>query len=306
MNAQKLNWIGWCILLSLGTLWGGSFLFAKIAVTELNPITLVFLRVAIAALAMWCFLLFSRQSIPLTAKWIGSFLLLGFLNNVVPFSLIFWGQQYITAGLASVLNAFTPIFTMLVMQALSREEKMTMTKLIAALTGIAGVAIMVGSDALGDTSNQLLPQIAVLGGTLSYAFGAFFITRIGKLSPAVLTTGQLSASAILLLPALFYIAPMQQLINASTSTWLSVLILALACTALAFILYFQLFKLAGATNAASVTLLIPVCAILLGALFLNEQLEPNHWLGMAAIFLALILIDGRLAGSWFRKKTALT
>ncbi|SFU12104.1 EamA-like transporter family protein [Pseudovibrio denitrificans] len=304
MNAQKLDWLAWSIHLLLGTLWGGAFFFAKIAVAALDPVTLVFLRVAIAATAMWCFLLVTRQSIPLTAKWIGSFLLLGFMNNVVPFSLIFWGQQYIASGLASVLNAFTPIFTMIVMQILSNEEKLTVTKLIAAIIGIIGVAIMVGSDALSGASNQVLPQLAVLGAALSYAFGAFIIMRLKKLPPAALATGQLTASTILLIPALIYMAPTQQLMAASALTWSSVLVLALACTAFAYILYFQLFKLAGATNAASVTLLIPVSAIILGAIFLNERLEPNHWLGMAAIFIALLLIDGRLTSRWTNKQQA--
>ncbi|KZK98362.1 DMT family transporter [Pseudovibrio sp. Ad26] len=302
MNAQKLDWLGWSILLLLGTLWGGAFFFAKVAVAEFNPITLVFLRVAIAALAMWGFLLISKQSIPLSTKWIGSFLLLGFLNNVVPFSLIFWGQQYIASGLASVLNAFTPIFTMIVMQVLSNEEKLTATKLVAAVIGVVGVAIMVGSDALSGASNQVWPQLAVLGAALSYAFAAFIIMRLKKLPPGALATGQLSASTILLIPALIYTAPTQQLMEASASTWASVLILALACTAFAYILYFQLFKLAGATNAASVTLVIPVSAIILGAIFLNERLEANHWIGMAAIFIALLLIDGRLTSKWIGKK----
>ncbi len=294
MNAQKLDWLGWSILLLLGTLWGGSFFFAKVALAEIAPITLVFLRVGIAAVGMWGYLLITKQAIPLSAKWIGSFLVLGFVNNVVPFSLIFWGQQYIAAGLASVLNAFTPIFTMLVMQVLSTEEKLTVTKLVAATIGIIGVAIMVGADALSGASGQILPQFAVLGAALCYAFGALVIMRMKKLPPAALATGQLTASTILLVPAVLYAAPVEQLMQASAMTWASVLILALACTGFAFILYIQLFKLAGATNAASVTLVIPVSAIMLGAIFLNERLETNHWVGMAAIFTALLLIDGRL------------
>ncbi|KZL20860.1 putative amino-acid metabolite efflux pump [Pseudovibrio axinellae] len=303
MSEQKTTLLSWSLLILLGTIWGGAFFFARIAVVEIDPITLVFMRVSIAATAMWCFVLASKQAVPRSVGWIVRLLLLGLLNNVIPFSLIFWAQQYIPSGLASVLNAFTPIFTMLVMQVFRGEEKLTPTKLVAAVIGISGVAIMVGTDALSGATDQIIPQLAVLGAALSYALAAFLIMRLQKLPPATLATGQLSASTLLLIPALFFTAPTQQLLNASLLTWASTLVLALICTAFAYILYFQLFKLAGATKAASVTLLIPVSAIILGAVFLNERLEANHWAGMIAIFVALLLIDGRLKFSFARQTT---
>jgi drug/metabolite transporter (DMT)-like permease len=283
----------WFWLLSLTVLWGGSFFFAKVALGELGPFTVAFARVGLAALALALVVPLRRD-----APW-RTYFAMGFLNNALPFSLIFWGQTEIAAGLASIINATTPLFTLVVAHFLTPDEKIDRTKIAALLIGLMGVVVLIGPDALTGGS-ALWAQTACLGAALSYAFAGVYGRRFRRMgiAPTEAAAGQVTASAVLILPIMLVVDQPWTLSAApSLTVWLALAGLALLSTALAYVLYFRILAAAGATNLLLVTLLIPVPATLLGAAFLGEQLEPRHFAGMALIGLGLVLIDGRIASA---------
>jgi drug/metabolite transporter (DMT)-like permease len=283
----------WLWLLSLTVLWGGSFFFAKVALAELGPFTVAFARVSLAALAL-ALVVPLRQDAP----W-RTYFAMGFLNNALPFSLIFWGQTEIAVGLASIINATTPLFTLVVAHFLTADEKIDRTKIAALLIGLMGVVVLIGPDALAGGST-LWAQMACLGAALSYAFAGVYGRRFRRMgiAPAEAAAGQVTASAVLILPIMLVVEqPWTLSAPPSLTVWLALAGLALLSTALAYVLYFRILAAAGATNLLLVTLLIPVPATLLGAAVLGEQLEPRHFAGMALIGLGLVLIDGRIASA---------
>jgi drug/metabolite transporter (DMT)-like permease len=286
----------WAILLILAMLWGGSFFFNGVAVRELPSFTIVWLRVASAAAALLIVLPVVGCRIPMQGRVWLAFFGMGLLNNVLPFALIVWGQHRIASGLASILNATTPLFTVLVAHLLTPDEKLTPLKGAGVLVGLFGVAVMIGPDAVGGLNGGALAELACLAAALSYAFAGVFGRRFRRMGIAPLATaaGQVSASAVLLFPAMLLADRSWTLALPHAATWGAVLGLGLLSTALAYVLYFRILATAGATNVLLVTLLVPVSAILLGALVLGETLLPRHFTGMALIGLGLTLIDGRL------------
>lgn len=286
----------WIWLVSLSVLWGGSFFFAKVALVELAPLTVVFCRVALAALALNLVLLSSGRNLFRAGAPLRTYAAMGLLNNLVPFGLIFWGQTQIESGLASILNATTPLFTLLVAHFVTHDERIGGLKLGALFIGIGGVAVLMGADAIG-TSRGTAGQIACLGAALSYAFAGVYGRRFARMGVAPLeaATGQLTLSAMLILPIMLVVdQPWIQPVPPGPATWAALAGLALLSTALAYVLYFRILAAAGATNLLLVTFLIPVTAILLGALILGERLAPRHFAGMALIGLSLAAIDGRI------------
>lgn len=286
----------WAMLLALAVLWGGSFFFNGVAVRELPPLTLVWLRVAVAAAALLLVLRALGIAMPTDRRVWAAFLGMGLLNNVVPFSLIVWGQHHIASGLASILNATTPLFTVLVAHLLTRDEKLTAAKAAGVAVGFAGAVVMIGPAALGGLGTDVLAQLACLVAALVYAFAGIFGRRFKRMGVAPLATaaGQVSASTLLLLPVALLVERPWELAMPSGPTWLAVLGVGLLSTAVAYWLYFAILAAAGATNLLLVTFLIPVSAILLGALVLGEVLLPRHFAGMALIGVGLAFIDGRL------------
>lgn len=284
----------WLKLLLLGAVWGGSFFFARIAVAEMHPLVLVFFRVLIAAGALHLFLAMRgssfRQALPLA----GSFLALAILNNVIPFSLIFAGQTAMGAGLASVLNATTPFWTIMLASALGTGERLTWNKLAGILLGIAGTAVMVGPSIIAGLGGPVWPKFALIGASVSYAFAVIFARRFRDVPPVLVAAAQLTCSTIVMAPVALFVAGPSGLFAASAPVWMAVVSLALLSTAFAYILYFGLIATAGPTNASLVTLVVPVSAILLGATFLAERLETYELAGMALIGLGLVTIDGRV------------
>lgn len=285
-----MSWRVWIWLLSLSVLWGGSFFFAKIAIGALGPLTVVFGRVALAALALNLLNPLRRDS-----PW-PAFLAMGALNNVVPFALIFWGQTDIPSGLASILNATTPLFTVVVAHVLTDDEKMTASKVMALLAGIAGVAVLIGPAAFLQPTRSLWAELACLGAALSYAFAGIYGRRFRAMGIAPLdaAAGQVTASSLLILPIMLVVERPWTVPLPPLPIWAALAGLALLSTALAYILYFRILAAAGATNLLLVTFLIPPTSILLGAVFLQERLEPRHFAGMALIGLGLAVIDGRI------------
>lgn len=284
----------WAQLLILGAIWGGSFFFARIAVMEIPPITLVLLRVGIAAVALHLWFAATGQSFAPALKVAGPLVLLSLFNNVVPFSMIFMGQTELGAGLASVLNATTPFWTALVASALLPNEHLTANKIAGVLIGIGGTAVMVGPGLLAGLGGPVWAKLLLVGASLSYAFAFILAKRITGLAPQLVATGQLTASTLVMLPVAMLVDGGQGLTTASAGAWSAVLGLALLATAVAYILYFRIVAAAGASNASLVTLIVPASAILLGAVFLGERLEAFELGGMALIACGLLVIDGRL------------
>ncbi|MDB5487626.1 MAG: EamA family transporter [Reyranella sp.] len=286
----------WIWLLSLSVLWGGSFFFAKVALAELAPLTVVFCRVALAALALNLVLVVSGRSLfRIGTPW-RSYAAMGLLNNLIPFGLIFWGLTQIDSGLASILNATTPLFTLVVAHFITHDERIGGLKLGALLIGIGGVGVLMGPEVL-TTSQSMAGQLACLGAALSYAFAGVYGRRFKTMGVAPLdaAAGQVTASAMLILPIILMVdRPWSLGVLPTAITWSALAGLALLSTALAYVLYFRILAVAGATNLLLVTFLIPVTAILLGALILGERLQPRHFAGMALIGLALAAIDGRI------------
>ncbi|WP_292884048.1 EamA family transporter [Nisaea sp.] len=305
MNARvnlTMGPVEWGILILLSAVWGGSFFFVGVAVADVPPLTIVLVRVGLAALVMQMALPLFGLRMPTDWKALRAFLIMGFLNNAVPFSLIVFGQTRIASGLASIFLAATPIFGVLVAHFMTDDERIKPLRVLGVAFGFAGVALMVGEDLSGGIEGTLLGQIALLGAALSYAFGGVFGRRFKGMGiePVQTATGQVTASTLLLIPAVILVDRPWTLPMPSTGTIASLAGLALLCTSFAYILYFELLKRAGAMNLLLVTLLVPVSAILLGVLFLNESLSAMHLVGMALIATGLLAIDGRV----FRKITA--
>lgn len=290
MNARV-----WAMLLGLSLLWGGSFFFVGVAVRELPPLTIVTLRVGLAAITLWLVVLVSGIRLPSDPKVWRSFLGMGLLNNVIPFALIVWGQTQIASGLASILNAATPIFAVVVAGILLPDERITPLKCLGVTLGFVGVVVMIGVPASSDVSN-VLPQLAIIGAALSYSFAGVYGRRFKGfgINPILTAAGQVTASTLVLLPITFVVEGMPNIANVSCNIWGAIVGLAIISTAVAYILYFKILERSGATNVLLVTLLVPVSAILLGSLFLNETLQTIHFVGMALIALGLSAIDGRL------------
>jgi drug/metabolite transporter (DMT)-like permease len=284
----------WGQLVLLGALWGGSFFFARIAVAEIPPLALVLYRVAIAALVLHLWLRLRGTSCAPVLARPGSFLFLALLNNVIPFSLIFTGQTEIGAGLASVFYATTPLWTILVANLLTSDEKISTMKIAGVAIGIAGAAVMIGPGLLSNLGGPTWAKFAVIGAAVSYAFAVVYAKRFKGISPTVVATGQLTCATVLMLPIVFFLYSPAEIVTSDIPIWMAVLVLAILTTAFAFILYFNLIASAGATNASLVTLLVPVSAILLGTVFLGEKLETFEFGGMILIMASLIIIDGRL------------
>ena len=284
----------WAMLVTLSVLWGGSFFFAEIALESLPPLTIVTLRVGLAAITLWLVVLALKLPIPNSPPiWI-VFLTMGLLNNVLPFSLIVWGQSQISSGLAAILNATAPLFGVIVAGILLRDESATPLKITGVVIGFAGVIVMMDLSSIATSS--LLAQLAILAAALSYACASVYGRRFKAtgLNPILVAAGQVTGSTLLLLPIALWVDGNDHYANVPTQVWAAIISLAVFSTAAAYILYFKLLASAGATNILLVTLLVPVSAILLGWLFLEESLQTPHIIGMAMIALGLSAIDGRL------------
>ena len=296
MIRAQMNGSDWLIMLVLAVIWGGAFFFIGVAVRDVPPLTYVWLRVTIAAVALWIFMKARGGSLDLPRQVWGSIVLLAVLNNALPFTLFGWGQTHIASGLASILNATTPIWGVLVAHFFTVDERMNPRKIAGVLLGFGGVATMIGPSLLSDIGSSALAQLACVGAALSYAFAGVWARRFKRLgiSPLSITTGQLTAAAVVMLPVSMIAEHPWTTALPPVSAWAAITALAVLCTAFGYVLYFKLIDGAGATNAMLVTLLVPPVAILLGGLFLGETLAPQDFAGLALIALGLAAIDGRM------------
>lgn len=285
----------WAMLLALSVLWGGSFFFFKVLVAELPPFTVVLGRVGLAALVLNLFLMMRRDFMPRDSRLWGDFLIMGLLNNVVPFTLIVFGETRISSGLASILNATTPIFTVLAAHALTVNEKLTWGKVVGVAFGFAGVALLIGPGVLaGLGRSSLIGEAACLLAALTYGFASIYGRRFKGIAPLKVATGQITASTIVLLPLVLLFDRPWTLPAPSPQVWLAFGGISLFSTALAYILYFRILATAGATNLMLVTFLLPVSAMTLGVFVLGEHITWPALAGLALIGLGLAAIDGRL------------
>jgi drug/metabolite transporter (DMT)-like permease len=299
----KLDFKSIIMLLLLAAVWGGSFFFAEVALSEVPPLTITLHRVvwAVPILAVIVFL--NGIALPRSLSVWGAYLVMGALNNAIPFSLIFWGQTQIESGLASILNGTTAIFAAVVAALLLVDEPLTAKKIFGAALGIAGVAFIMGPSALTDFNPSNLAQLAILGATLSYAFaGVWGKTALAGQTPLMNALGMLVGSTVLMMPiVLVFDGPPN--LELSASVWGALLGIAALSTALAYVLYFAILVRAGTANLLLVTLLIPPFAIGLGVLFLGEKMGPDAWIGFAIIVLGFAVTDGRIF-SIFSKKSS--
>ncbi len=293
-KAPTIDLTSGLLLLALATVWGGSFFFAEIALREVPPLTIALHRVfwAVPALALVVF--WQGIAIPKSIRAWMCYLVMGALNNAIPFSLIFWGQTSISSGLASILNGTTAVFGAVVAGMLLVDEPLTPRKIIGALFGVFGVGVIMGLDALTSFSLQNLGQLAVIGAALSYAFAGVWGKRyLAKYPPIMNAFGMLVGSTVLMLPVAIFTEGMP-VMNLSREVWASLFAIAIASTAVAYLLYFKILARAGSSNLMLVTLLIPPVAVSLGVVFLGEKLGIEALLGFGIIAAGIAITDGRL------------
>ncbi|GBR02026.1 DMT family transporter [Acetobacter oeni] len=293
----------WFVLGFLSVLWGGSFFFYKILAPVLPPATLVLGRVGLAALVLHVILRLSGGRLSLTlykARW---FLILGIFNCALPFCLYAWSERSVPSGVAATLNATTPIFTAIAMHLTTKDERLTRSVMTGIGCAFAGVAILIGRDLVGGLSLTELPgELACLGATTSYATGNALSRKLKGISALQLTTGQLTGAAIAVAPFAIFVDRLQVISPLTLSGWAALLGIALLSTALAYLIYFRILARQGATRAALVTFLVPVSAIMMGAVFLGEPVAWNTIAGVALIGIGLAAIDGRLMRRLWRRE----
>ncbi|MEM9319537.1 MAG: DMT family transporter [Pseudomonadota bacterium] len=293
-TAPALTPRAWIDILLLGLIWGGSFLAVKLALGELPVMTLVAHRVGWACLALWVWVWFRGLALPRgSAIWL-ALLGMGVLNNVIPFTLIAWGQQFIETGLTSIFNAATAVFGVLVAALVFQDERLTPSRALGVAIAFSGVVVAIGIGALANFDLRSAGQIATLGGALSYACAAAWgRAKLGQLAPEVAAAGMLTGASLILVPLAFLIDGAPSMPSRPV-TYLSVAFVSIIATALAYLLYYRVLRVAGSGNAMLVTLIIPPISILAGALVLGERLAPQAWAGFALIALGLAVLDGRL------------
>lgn len=293
----------WLLLVFLSVLWGATFFFIAVAGPEVPPFTLVLARVGIAALVLVPMVFIMGYRLPSgRGAWV-LFIVQAIINNVIPFTLLVYGQRYIASGLAAVLNATTPLFTLIVMRVFAGEA-LTSGKVFGVLLGVGGVAVLIGPEAVTANASSVVGMLCILGTSLSYGFSALWMRRLRHIPPLVSSAAQLTCSTVILMPMAAFIDRFWLLPLPSTPAILAILGMAWFATALAYIVFFKISANAGPSNVMLVTLLIPVTATALGVLFLDETLTIHQIAGALIIASGLIVIDGRLFARFRREAKA--
>ncbi len=290
---KAMNPTEWGLLVLLSVLWGGAYFCVGVAVVELPPLTVVLARVGIAAAILLAVTLFLGHSLPRTLSAWTPFLVMGLLNNAVPFSFLTAGQTMVSVGLAAIINGMTPLFTALVMASF-REERLTALRAVGVLLGVAGVILISRLDA-AVADARLLGIGLCLAATLSYGFAALWGRRhLADTPPLKSATCQLLSSTLVMAVVVAIVDRPWSLPMPGAEIWMALGGLALFGTAIAYVVFFEILTRAGASNVMLVTLLMPVTALLLGNLFLAEPIVLRELAGAATIGLGLLFIDGRL------------
>ena len=305
MTPQRtMSGAAWAQLALLSGIWGGVFLSVRVALDEIGFVTVVAHRVFWAALVLWAVVLLRGRRMPRDPRVWGALLVMGLLNNVLPFGLQAWGQLHIPSGLVAILNAGTAITGMVVAAIFLADERMTASKAGGALLGLAGVATAIGLGNLAALDVTSLAQLAVVASTICYAFaGVWGRTRLGGLPGEVAAAGMLTCSAATMVPAALLIDGAPDL-TLAPRTWAALAYVSVVATAGAYLLYYAVLRRAGSANLMLCTLLIAPVAIVLGALVLGERLRPEAWAGFALLAAGLAVIDGRAWRVWRRRRGA--
>jgi len=283
----------WAEIALLGAIWGASFVTVAVALREMGPFATVAWRTGLGAAALWAAVALARLPVPRAPRFWWACLVMGLLNNAIPFSLMAWGQQAIESGLTSILNAMTAVFGAVAAAALLRDERLGARRAAGVALGVAGVATIMGREALAGLDLRSLAQLAVLGGALSCAFASVWgRLHLSGAAPAVAAAGMTAGGALISVPMALAVEGAIPLPR-SAEVWASVLCYGLAGTAGAYLLYYRILAVAGAANTMLVTLVIPPAAILLGWAILDERLAPRAFAGLGLIALGLVLLDGR-------------
>ena len=284
----------WALLILLSVIWGGSFFFNKVALMGLPAFTIVWFRAGLGGIGLLVLVYATGRSMPRSPGVWRDFMIMGFFNNFIPFCLIVWGQTRIASGLASILTATTPIFTVILAHFLTRDERMSLGRLSGVILGLSGVAVIMGPGLLHNLGLNLLAQLGILAAALSYALSAIFGRRLAGRPPLVIAAGQVLSAAVILTPAALMVDRPWTLPVPGLPIMGSMLGLALLGTVLGYVIYFHLLAVAGATNLLLVTLMMPVSAVLLGVTILGESLAVNQAAGMLIIAVGLSAVDGRI------------
>ena len=270
----------------LATLWGASYTFIKIGVETIPPVTLIAARTLIAGFILLLVMHLRGIALPKDrGLWLG-FLVQACLNSVVPFTLIAWGEKTVDAGLATILNSTSPIFTFLLMALLVRHEAVTARKLFGVVAGITGICLIVGLEAFGGFGDALLAQLAIVAATVCYAGAAIFGRRFKTLDPSVPAAGSMLCGTAILIPASLAIDQPWQLAP-SMESLLALIALSVLSTALAFTIYFRLLHTLGSVGTTSQAYLRVPIGVAIGVLFLGETLASTAWLGLACVVLGV-------------------
>lgn len=293
-SAPAMSGRAWVELTLLSLLWGGSFFSIAIALREIGPFTAVLHRVGWAAILLWIIVLARGLPIPRDPRLWGAFLVMGCLNNVIPFSLMSWGQTHVESGLVSIFNAMTAPLGVLVAACLLADERLTLNRAGGVLLAFAGACVVIGLDNIANLNLRALGQWAVIAGALSYAFASTWAKMtLRGIDPMVAAAGMLTASTLVMFPFASMVEGLP-ILSLALNTWAAIGYYAIFATALAYLLYYRVLGMAGAGNLMLCTLLIPPVAIFLGWAFLGERLLPQAFAGFALIAAGLILIDGRI------------
>ncbi len=291
MTQTRISPLAWVLLGALALIWGTSFLSNRAALGGAGVLTVVSLRVLGGAALLWLWVVARRLPVPRDPRYLLRFLTMGALNNAIPFSLIVWGQKHIDSGLASILNASTAVFAVVIAAAVFADEKLTLNKALGVAIGFAGVVIAIGPDALAGFTPTSAGQLAVVGASIAYGFaGAYARRAIRGLSPEVAAAGMLTGATVWMLPAMLLVEGVPSF-DWAAPVWAGIVWLAFGCSALAYLIYYRILALAGAGNLSLVTLLIPPVAILAGATVYGERLGWNALAGFAVLAAGLMLLN---------------
>ncbi len=294
INQKSLSGRAWAEMMLLAMIWGGSFLSIRVALDEITPLTSVAHRTTWAMLVLWVVIAVMRIPLPRDPKIWFSFLVMGLLNNVIPFSLMAWGQWHIESGLTSILNAFTAVVGVVIASLFFADEQITLRKGIGVILGFFGVAVAIGLDNFRSFDLRSLAQLAVIGGTVAYAIaGVWARKRLVGMPPQMAAAGMLTGSTVIMLPLVYFIeGPLT--FDLQPRTMLAIGYYAIIATAFAYLLYYRVLAMAGSGNLMLVTLLVAPLAITLGAVVLEEKLGANAYLVFGILALGLIILDGRM------------
>ena len=282
----------WIRLIILSLLWGGSYIWIEIALLTISPLMIVFFRVFMASIFLLSVCKILKLSFVINKRLFIIFLMMSLFNNIIPFNLIAWGQSQITASVSSILNATTPLFTVILANYWPKGEKATLNRIIGVVVGICGVSILMGFS-FDDLNNSIDGQIAILLASVSYAISVLFGKQIdSSIHPAISATMMLCISSIILMPIVIYMG-VDFISVSKIESMIPLLGLSIFSTAVAYLIFYKLIKNIG-SNVMLVTLLMPISAIFMSIIFLGESIATQHIIGLILILIGLILVDGRI------------